>query len=327
MALPVLPKEIRSISLELADRLAPELRDRFLAVIAVAAQAVPLAELQSLLERGAFAEINRRFEIALASSLSSTAYTQFLDTKTSLFRRSLTAAGAAIAVQGGFNVVSAAVEILLREDAGRLILGITHDSLVSVRHTMSRAYLEGIGSRAAARLLRDSIGLLPRHAAARDRYAEGLRLQGYSEDRVIALTATYSRRLLNWRAEAIARTEAATAVHAAQLVKWEDWVRDGILQPERTHLEWMTTKDDRLCPICAPMDGQRVRFGEHFVSDEISDTVPYRRGKTLAPDPLTRTRNARGQFSKRAKVVDTVPHPPLHPQCRCSMVLRFDEEG
>jgi len=328
MALPVLPDQIRSISLELADQFSPEIRQRFLAVVAVAAQAVPLDELQDLLERGAFAEIMRRFESALAASLSSTAYTSFLDTKSSLFKRALAASGTAIAVEATFNVVSSATEILLREQAGRLILGITADSLTSIRNTLSSAYIQGIGSRAGARLLRSSIGLLPRHALARDNYAESLRARGFPEDEVIRLADLYSSRLLNWRAEVIARTESATAVHAAQLAKWEDWARQGILQSERTHLEWVTTKDDRLCPLCAPMDGQRIRLGEQFVSTEISDVVPYRSSRTLAPDPLSRRRNKRGQFSKRARSVnETVPHPPLHPQCRCSMVLRFDEDG
>lgn len=326
MAVPVIPPEIRAITFEVADRLAPELRQRFLAVVGVAAQFVPLDELESLLRRGAFSTIMSRFEEGLAFALASPEFTNYVDANAALFAESFKLAGRGVAVNVGLSLASTTVRTLLEENAGRQILAVTADSLTSIRATLSSAYLEGIGSRAGARLIRSSIGLLPRHSATVVRYAESLRTQGHPETVVTRLAEQYAQRLLNYRADVIARTESIYAAMAAQTVKWEEWAAAGVLESDRTWVEWMVTPDDRLCPYCAPMDGVRIRIGGRFESTEIDDSVPYKPGRTLAPTVSDPRRDARGRFAKRLRSSPlSVKHPPLHPQCRCTLVLRFEE--
>ena len=66
----------------------------------------------------------------------------------------------------------------------------------------------------------------------------------------------------------------------------------GYLNPNKVNRQWLVTDDDRLdVNICEPMDGQEVGLEESF-----------------------RTGDGR-----------SVMHPTAHPDCRCSMRLRFNK--
>lgn len=87
------------------------------------------------------------------------------------------------------------------------------------------------------------------------------------------------------RAELIARTETMAASNEGQQEAWSQAVDDGLLTGNEKQ-EWITTPDDRLCPICAPLDGEQVGLNEYFDVD----------GEQL-------------------------DGPPAHPNCRCTVGL------
>lgn len=87
------------------------------------------------------------------------------------------------------------------------------------------------------------------------------------------------------RADLIARTETMKASNAGQAAAWDQAVEEGVLTGEETQ-EWITTPDDRLCPICEPMDGKQAPLGGFFDVDG-----------------------------------DQVDGPPAHPRCRCTIGL------
>lgn len=87
------------------------------------------------------------------------------------------------------------------------------------------------------------------------------------------------------RAETIARTETMKASNEGQSQAWGQAVQKGLLVGDEKK-EWITTPDDRLCPICEPLDGQQVGLDEPFDVDG-----------------------------------DQVDAPPAHPNCRCTMGL------
>lgn len=89
------------------------------------------------------------------------------------------------------------------------------------------------------------------------------------------------------RAETIARTETMRASNQGQLEAWDQAQEKGLLTGTEL-LEWITTPDDRLCPICEPLDGE---------------TAP--RGGTFEVDG------------------DRITAPPAHPRCRCTVGLSF----
>jgi len=91
------------------------------------------------------------------------------------------------------------------------------------------------------------------------------------------------RRKIRARANMIARTETQAAACAGQQLHWEDQMAKGYLSNEYFQKEWIVTPDDRLCPVCAAMEGKRA--------------------------PID------GTFDGGYKT------PPLHPMCRCSFGL------
>ena len=87
------------------------------------------------------------------------------------------------------------------------------------------------------------------------------------------------------RAETIARTETMKASNAGQQEAWDQAVDAGLLTGSEQQV-WIVTPDDRLCPICEPLDGQEQDLG--------------------------------GKFDTELGKVDG---PPAHPRCRCTVGL------
>lgn len=92
------------------------------------------------------------------------------------------------------------------------------------------------------------------------------------------------------RSEIIARSEA---IRASNYAAEEVYRESGI-----TYKEWITATDERTCPFCASMDGNRIKVGEDF----------WKLGQTLSVDGEDLTFN----------YLD-VQAPPLHPNCRCTL--------
>jgi len=87
------------------------------------------------------------------------------------------------------------------------------------------------------------------------------------------------------RAETIARTETMAASNGGQREAWAQAVDDGLLNGDEEE-EWITTPDDKTCPICLPMDGEKKPLG--------------------------------GKFNVDGAQIDG---PPAHPRCRCTTGL------
>jgi hypothetical protein len=98
----------------------------------------------------------------------------------------------------------------------------------------------------------------------------------------------------------IARTETIRASNAGAE---ESYKQSGVV----TSKEWLVTADDRLCPACAEMDGEIIELGENYYNkgDEMSFGSGDEQG-TLVFD------------------YGAVAHPPLHPNCRCTLVPVVD---
>ena len=106
---------------------------------------------------------------------------------------------------------------------------------------------------------------------------------------------------LKRRANNIARTEIIKAETRGKRAAWNQMARDGLIDTRRQVMRWVVTRDDRLCPRCAPMEGKKVSLSSDFTETE----------RGLLP-------------SKRVPVVGvTVEGPPLHPSCRCKLVADF----
>jgi len=87
------------------------------------------------------------------------------------------------------------------------------------------------------------------------------------------------------RAEVIARTESIQAANQGQLEAWNQALEDGLIGKHAKKV-WVTTPDDKLCPICEALDGEEVGLDEEF--------------------------DVEGEG---------VEAPPAHPNCRCVVAL------
>lgn len=254
----------------------------------------------------------------------------------------INAVGAAVAATLGtsFTLDNPAVIGWIRQHVGSLILGFGEDAIASVRALAEKAYIEGIGTRAFARQLRPALGLLPRHIDTVRRYVDQLIAAEVPANRIADLAELYAHRLLTWRANMIARTETMAATHAGQIEAWTQAAQQGMFDITTAEIRWVVTEDDRLCPLCAPLDGKTIPFGGQFVATvkgfphgkpSIVSPGTARLAGTLRPDPYSQPRDLKGRF-KKAKLVNDrsttrllkpifVSHPPLHPQCRCTLQL------
>ena len=98
----------------------------------------------------------------------------------------------------------------------------------------------------------------------------------------------------NYRAERVARTETIRASNYAAV---ETYKQSGIVEKKT----WYTALDERTCPYCDLMHGRTISIEQPFYNEgELAPGV-----NTEIPLPLN---------------YETVEAPPLHPQCRCTVL-------
>lgn len=139
----------------------------------------------------------------------------------------------------------------------------------------------------------------------RDTLAEGVSNQESISQLKARVTKVYDD-AKGYRAERIARSEVLRATNFATE---EAYKQSKVVEKK----EWLTAHDERTCPWCAPMDGKAIELKEVF----------YEQGDTVT-----------GTNDKGKKVylnigVSNISHPPLHPNCRCTLVpvISTDEKS
>jgi HK97 family phage portal protein len=99
------------------------------------------------------------------------------------------------------------------------------------------------------------------------------------------------------RSENIARSETIRAFNFG--------AEQGYIQSEVVaEKEWLTSVDDRVCPWCNNMEGTTIKLGKPYFKKGTTLTVENDEGKKV---------------TLPFNVVD-VDGPPLHPQCRCTLI-------
>ncbi len=176
----------------------------------------------------------------------------------------------------GFDVTNPKAREWAESHAGDLITRINDDTRQSIRTIISNsldASWTNLTPHDQARLVYEQIGLTPRYARAvqtsfRTRLSEGA-------PRAIALAAAkrYAEKLRHHRAVTIARHEALMAANRGQELLWEQAVQQDYLSPD-VQREWITTPDDRRCPLCAPMHGKTTPIGQPWQTPTGSVMTP-----------------------------------------------------
>lgn len=278
---------------------------------------LPQAEVQRLLEAGHVFDLEDRipwadvFAMPLAKSMGDDTAERFLATMVD-----------AAAAPELFTIVNPYAVAAARQQAADLVVAVRDSTRKAVRHIVTSSVRGRYTPAQAARLIANVVGLDPRRAQALANYEAAMRqvVEGRASRSTLRragmrlpdtrrgvdhAVSRYSSRLLRDRAETIARTEVMRAANRGLQESWAEAARRGLMDVHVVRREWVVTYDDRTCEACAPMGGQVVGFDAPFVSSL------RRVGGEDVPVP----------------VPTTTVTPPLHPRCRCTMILLMDWTG
>lgn len=178
----------------------------------------------------------------------------------------------------------------INNKTGRLVKQITDETRLAIRASIKHSVRMGYGADRSARGIRDIVALTGRQARAVDNYKARIVADGFPVGVADSRGREYADRLHRHRAETIARTEIMEASNQGHLELINEGVEQGVLNARDMVRIWILTPDDRLCGFCEAMDGIEIHYGEQF------DT------------PL-----------------GVMDEPPMHPNCRCTTAVRFDE--
>lgn len=302
----------------IADRLTPEVRDRFIAAVESVRNSVNLSALEAAVAAGDVEAIRTALGAGQLRAALSRA-----DSLEEVFRRGYLATGELsggvlsneLGVDYSFNVRDPNAVIFARGQAGTLITQIDRDQLKMVREILSWAAVEGLTTTQQARLIHDVVGI--RHDWARAPWnirqeiidgraaaATSRRLDAATKQQIRSrikngtvtsefldeVQSKYAHALRRRRALDIARTETIRSNNAGLQRSWITADDQGFL-PKTAAREWIVTPDERLRDTHAAVP---------FMNPE---GVPLR-------EPFETPLGA-------------VMYPPLEPLCRCSVGLSF----
>jgi hypothetical protein len=280
----------------IAQRLEPQLRKRFLAAVEAAKGQVDIEALARAIQAGNFTKAE------LAVKLQGFPE-QFGELAIDL--RAGFMAGIAVA-----NDRFAGSSTIMRLDlinpyavsyAERKLPKIVHTYMENARESIRAITTEAVSGKytpqTAAKAIRDSIGLTPQYERAVNRLRLDLIEQGLAGEALETKVDRYANKLLTARAKTIARTEIVQAEISGQRALWNEAANSGVFNKLTTKRVWQTNHEGETsrgnqtpCPVCEPMDGQEIPFGELYDHPELGSV-------DIFGEPLQ--------------------GPPLHPNCLC----------
>lgn len=142
------------------------------------------------------------------------------------------------------------------DEAGVLIADLTRDDRAAVQDIVAEALYNGwTPSRAAARI-NQVIGLNKRQQAAVRAHRDARLKAGDTPFKADRSATAYANRMRRARSNLIAQHEMDTMANEAQRQEWAQQQHDGALSRFAV-MVFRTHKDERTCPVCAPLNGRR----------------------------------------------------------------------
>lgn len=304
--------------IEVADHMAPALRDAFLSAAAVAATKMPLSAIVTALQSGdvnrVVAVLNGGLVDALKGKGLEANMTSLRQAIQETFRQAAQAATEQLprkaAVDLSFNLLNPESVNFLQRYEFDLIQQISVESRAAIQQTVLRAFREGGHPYEQARQVKQVIGLTARQEQAIANYRNYLEQGQYEQalnralrdgryDRTILsnikngkklrqeqidkMVERYRQRYLKHRSEMIARTESIRASNQGRRELWRQAKEQGLMGSDARR-KWVVSGDERTCEECLALDGEERGLDEEFAP-----------GVMDPPDP--------------------------HPNCRCAVVL------
>jgi len=161
-----------------------------------------------------------------------------------------------------FSLINPNAVEFLETYGGAMVTNITPETMEAIRAALAEAYELGLTPAEAAKRIRDSIGLTADMERQRAKLIADMLDAGATQSEVDAFIADWTEAKIKWRANNIAQNELATASNQGQEMLWDQAAQEGYIDPKKATREWLTTGSDKVCPLCAPMNGALTRIGE-----------------------------------------------------------------
>jgi len=124
----------------------------------------------------------------------------------------------------------------------------------------------GLSAVMIAGMIKGGLWIADRNAAAIDAMVARMRSEGLKERLVLTARARAILRALRIRARAIAASETTRILARASRYMWRLGIKLGALDPNVAEVEWETERDNRVCPVCEPLDGDVLTLREYLDS-------------------------------------------------------------
>lgn len=184
----------------------------------------------------------------------------------------------------------------LNKHAAEFITNINAETRQAIKFILAYGQDNGMSVKELAKIIRPTIGLNQRQAAANLNYRNSVKekllqnnprmSQAKAEQKAQAAALKYASKQHRQRAEMIAHTELAFAYNRGAHESVRQAMSNGLMG--RCEKVWTTAGTNRVCGRCMDLSGTVVGFEDKFFNSSVTD------GQT----------------------------PPLHPRCRCVIVYR-----
>lgn len=306
----------------LADKLEPAVRRAFLQAVAALRDEASIGDLADLIARG---DIDGVYALLGLDPVRDLPFGEFRDALRATINQGagLGASYIPVLVQPGRPALAVAFDALAPQTVQavqnyefNLIRQISDDTRAGIRQVVASGIQAGDNPRVTAREVERTIGLTDRQAQAVENYRVALEegdtaaldralrdrrfdasvaraiREGTKIDRkkIETMVQRYAARMLRHRAETIARTESLRATNLGNDLVWQQAVEQGVVNSQEVSRQWVVTRDERTCDICAPvpeMNPQGVALRQPFQTPK-----------------------------------GPVNLPPAHPNCRCTVFVR-----
>ena len=202
------------------------------------------------------------------------------------FNAGAVAGAATVGINVSFVAVDPDAVAYARRYAAGFVTGVAEETRAAIRAVMTRAFVDGLPPREAAKRIRMIVGLTERQALEVYAHIERAIDDGLSRTEAVREGKLLAGAKRHQRAVTIARTETIRASAQGQQAAWRAATNKGLLRPGARKV-WIVTPDDWLCARCRPLDGQAVGLDESFLTQK-----------------------------------GFVSGPPLHPNCRCALGMQ-----
>jgi hypothetical protein len=166
-----------------------------------------------------------------------------------------------------------------------------------------------VPAKAAADRVLDAYGLTPRQMRG---YTSGKHFDAPVESplprSLKAKARTYIDRSFTTRTKKLSRQEEHNIDQQAQQFAWM-WLQEKNRLSPKAQKMWITAKDERVCPVCGPLHGKKVRLNERFVTGQGEFWTPG-----LHPNCRCVVRLLENRFAKSLAGTELREFNQLHPR-------------